>query len=811
MSHHDQKIDTPSLTRICSLLGIDPANVDAHTERLPFVFEDVTAGSENELQVAVIGTRDDVDLPLSIKQSSYYRNIRRRTARGDTSRKIITDLEEYLRDNPGNVWENSWVRFPRRHLSREADTILENDLVRDKSDPESPRRLDYARFVFEQGGEPWIRIPVSYLLKLALADLITFRTLPAGLHEAATRFLNHFLSDNTSPETFSLYVTPLSKPFGNARAISRETGQRFLLCQCLVAYANKKFHLEALGQRVVVYAAPHPPIRQKRLNTCISDSFYRQIFMSPCLSGWNKGEDKHAYMGLCHRVLSRSQMNTLPKLREAGIITRNLVVLPNASNISLANNGTHISLGSSRLTSLMKEGSRGLTFADEKYVGDLVIKIVEHMLPLFVGTYSAAPYRMDFKDFHPETVLGFLPHELDFTHLRMIWRRWKKKASLRFFGQRITPFGPELLDNVISIIFRLQGDHVPDFRLIDYLACLMSTHTCPGLDGNFDNDIRLKKDLAELGIFHPALSTYLLYKIRHHNQMGFSGFEGRYYSLFPSLNKDMTEATALQTLITALAYKLVVSGKITHAHIPDTPSTESERRQIFFGSAIGIPTFYVRKKTKNRFLLDLIRTTKGLRTSRRYKGYFRVYNAAYRRSVLEMISTQGQDLVELMGLEHSLKDLQTRIDPRTTTSAAARLTDAVLDRAGAKTPLRVKAETFNAAAEAYYREDLRITYVREGFHDLHDDLKKAPLPPSLIQATQNNHLHNASAFMLDMESKLCMDSITLDELISTTMVLVHVIADHAKRTNRYRKGYDAGINPPIYLPTYRAGKDRKAL
>jgi hypothetical protein len=33
----------------------------------------------------------------------------------------------------------------------------------------------------------------------------------------------------------------------------------------------------------------------------------------------------------------------------------------------------------------------------------LAIKIVEHFLPLFVGAYSAAPYRLDFADFHPET------------------------------------------------------------------------------------------------------------------------------------------------------------------------------------------------------------------------------------------------------------------------------------------------------------------------------------------------------------------------------------------------------------------------
>ena len=63
-------------------------------------------------------------------------------------------------------------------------------------------------------------------------------------------------------------------------------------------------------------------------------------------------------------------------------------------------------------------------------MGDLVVKIVEHFLPLFVGTYSAAPYRLDFVDLHPEKALGFLPHELDYTHLRMLWRRWKKKANL---------------------------------------------------------------------------------------------------------------------------------------------------------------------------------------------------------------------------------------------------------------------------------------------------------------------------------------------------------------------------------------------
>ena len=107
--------------------------------------------------------------------------------------------------------------------------------------------------------------------------------------------------------------------------------------------------------------------------------------------------------------------------------------------------GPHVSLGSRALGALASDSRSGFNEDVEKHCGDLVIKIVEHFLPLFVGTYSAAPYRIDFRDFHPENVLGFLPHELDYTHLRMIWRRWKKKAKIGFLGRSMTPFGPRWL------------------------------------------------------------------------------------------------------------------------------------------------------------------------------------------------------------------------------------------------------------------------------------------------------------------------------------------------------------------------------
>ncbi|NOY12466.1 MAG: hypothetical protein GXP51_01875, partial [Deltaproteobacteria bacterium] len=403
----------------------------APLEGLPFVGDDITAGSESELQAVVIGNRDKVDLPMTIEESRYFANLQRRTRAGETSRHRLQELQEYLADADHRAWENSWVRFPRRYLSRYALKIFKRDLLADKQQPADGQRNDLVRFQFTgPRGTPCLRVPVSYLIKLALADLIGNQgPLDSLLNRTGESLLDHYLNDNSSPETFSFHVAALSPKNGMGAELAKESAKRFLFTQLLIRYANLNFGLLETGQEARVYFAPHPPLRQKQLNGLIPDAFYRHLFMSPCLSGWDKGEDKHRYMQLCHQVLSRSQLNAVAKLRDAGIITNNLVVLPNVSNTSLANNGVHISLGSKILTAACRADS-GFTAAHEKYLGDLACKIMEHFLPLFVGTYSAAPYRLEFADFHPERALGFLPHELDFTHLRMLWRRWKKKASL---------------------------------------------------------------------------------------------------------------------------------------------------------------------------------------------------------------------------------------------------------------------------------------------------------------------------------------------------------------------------------------------
>ena len=377
-------------------------------EDLPFSPGDVTAGSEDELQAAVVGDAAACDLPITIRNSRFLRNIARRSSSGEAPRKTYLELQEFLSDS-GEVWENSWIRFPERRLSPHALNTFLADLKIGERGELKRHRADSVKFTFEQGGETWLRIPISYALKLALADLVgTQPYMPEKMSQEAKRLLRHFSNDNTSPETTSFHVVGSRERNLVGRQVARESARRFLFTSLLMSWANHRFGLLESGQRALVYHAPHPPVRQTELSSCISDSFYRELFMSPCLSGWDDGEAKADYMHLCHQVLSRSQLNSVAKLREAGIISNNLIVLPSLSNVSLANNGIHITMGSRALSGAIETLGSVEAEQEEKRLGDLAIKIFEHFLPLFVGTYSAAPYRLDFAEFHPEKLLSFL-------------------------------------------------------------------------------------------------------------------------------------------------------------------------------------------------------------------------------------------------------------------------------------------------------------------------------------------------------------------------------------------------------------------
>jgi len=696
--------------RLLDALGMRCTAGRISPEALPCVAEDATAGSENELQAVVLGPRDSVDLPLAIENSRYYANVRRRAQVGDVTHRSIREIEEYLSSNRDQVWENSWIRVPKRRLGRTALRTFHSDILANKANGSPELRSDAGRFFTSFGGDECIRFPVSYLPKLALAELLGGEIgMPWSLRQTGYAAMERFSNDNSSPETSSLYLIENAASGRLGSAVAEEAALRYLLMDSLVTWSSLQFDLAASGQQPRICFAPHPPLRQKELNQSISDAFYRELFVSPCLSGWEVGEKKRDYMHLCHQVLSRSQLNVIPKLREAGIVNYDVVTLPSTSNVSLANNGTHVSLGSRRLTQARRMGGE-LSAAAEKQISDLVIKISEHFLPLFVDTYSAAPYRLDFTDFHPERILGFLPHELDYTHLRMLWRLWKVKADLGFLGQRLTPYGPRPLDQLLKMVLRLRGDFIHDLRLIDYPVAWLATPHSSALDGDVGNVERLKEDLEALGVSDRKLALYIPFRAREFNVHGYVGVEGRHYSLFPSFVEDMDKAVMLQQVIVAAAYRYALAGEWRHQDIPDDPTSESERRFPFFAAAIGLPKFYVNSKTTNQFLRHMLRRVAGIRPSLRYSGYLHVPRAAYLTALLETLEAENADIVAACGAVECLQDLRERLQDDSR-RASRRLVRGILSYD--RTPLKLPARDFNLKAETYYRGELRRRQLEE--------------------------------------------------------------------------------------------------
>jgi hypothetical protein len=753
-------------------------------EGLPFAPGDVTAGSEDELQAVVVGGSDACDLPVTIRDSRFLKNIARRSSSGEAPHKTYLELQQFLSDKE-QVWENSWIRFPERKLSPQALHTFLADLKIGERGQLKRHRADSVKFTFTQNGETWLRVPISYALKLALADFAgTQPHMPEMMRLEAKRLLRHFSNDNTSPETTSFHVIAPDEPVLVGNAVARESARRFLFASLLMSWANLRFGLLEAGQRALVYHAPHPPVRQTELSSRISDSFYRELFVSPCLSGWDDGEAKADYMQLCHQVLSRSQLNAVAKLREAGIIANNLIVLPSLSNVSLANNGLHVTMGSRALTRAVSHGPEAER--EEKRLGDLAIKIFEHFLPLFVGTYSAAPYRIDFAEFHPEKLLSFLPHELDFTHLRLMWREWKEKADMRVLGRTFTPYGPHEMDSFFARLFRLRGDLVPDYRLLNYPVAWLATEQASALDGEPGNVRRLVSELDELGIVDRRLAFYMPLRLREFSRMGFAGFEGRFYSLFPTFGRDMALATSLQQLLLMTAYQFVLDGSIRADDIPDDPTSESERRQPFFFAAAGLPAFYVHKRTRNELLKRILRHCGSTRSSRRHADYLRVPIADYHDALLAWLTENVRETISKAQAELIVIDLRFRLTDKNQ-PAHRRVINAIMEQAGVRDPLRLSSREFNRLAEQYYRETLRRENLREAFEQLREDaqaLAKSEHQELGAIVRHSVRVQEPVRFLDAIAERLVADELTEQEAAAVLNLLLLLSALEGGRTSK---------------------------
>ncbi|HKC87257.1 MAG TPA: hypothetical protein VKG02_14835, partial [Blastocatellia bacterium] len=235
-------------------------------------------------------------------------------------------------------------------------------------------------------------------------------------------------------------------------------------------------------------------------------------------------------------------------------------------------------------------------------------------------------------------------------------------------------------------------------------------------------------------------------------------------------------------LVTALAFKYQAEGRVTHAHIPDTPFIESERRQIFFGAAIGIPTFFVRRDTPNQLMRAILSRTKRTRASRRYPGFVRVHNDDYRQALIVTLTEDAEDLIEMFGLRETIEDLKARLNDPANRSAGGKLLRGILSGSTRQSPMRMKAEEFNLRAEAYYREELRRKHLAEAFHFLIEDLRGLELIEShfdeLIKHSLDACLRNQGAadFAVELQQRAINDLASEDEIrqiINLTLLTIY--------------------------------------
>jgi hypothetical protein len=287
--------------------------------------------------------------------------------------------------------------------------------------------------------------------------------------------------------------------------------------------------------------------------------------------------------------------------------------------------------------------------------------------------------------------------------------------------------------------------------------------------------------------------------------MGFSGFEGRHYSQFDSLEHDLAGAADLQMLINALAFKYLAEGSLNRNVIPDSPSLESERRQIFFASAIGVPTFFVRKDTENRFLARIISKTREVRGSSRYPGYLRVKVSQYRLALLEVLQEDAGQLIEMMGLSETIADLRRRLCEPERFSAEGKLTRGILEEVNAKSPMKAKADDFNRGAERYYRGALRRSHMEEGVRFLRQDFRELDSCAAAGDAQLRSALYElgvpagARAFLDTVSADLLADRLEgegLRRLMNLT--LLSIVHDAGTVTDAKEGDTDAVHAAPVY-------------
>jgi hypothetical protein len=295
---------------------------------------------------------------------------------------------------------------------------------------------------------------------------------------------------------------------------------------------------------------------------------------------------------------------------------------------------------------------------------------------------------------------------------------------------------------------------------------------------------RLVSELDELGIVDRRLAFYMPLRLREFNRMGFSGFEARYYSLFPSFGRDMAQAASLQQLLLMVAYRMALDGSVQAGDIPDDPTSESERRTPFFFAAAGLPAFYVHKRTGNALLKRVLPHCGNTRSSWRHPDYLRVPICEYRQALVRWLEENARETIARAQAEVILLDLRARLADKSL-QAHGRVTKAVMGESAYRDPMKLHAREFNRMAEQHYREAFRRANLQEAFEQLREDaqsLEKSDQPQVAAMVRHAVRVQDPVRFLDCIKARLLGDELTAQETASVLnfLLLLSAIEEEGK-------------------------------
>ena len=133
-------------------------------------------------------------------------------------------------------------------------------------------------------------------------------------------------------------------------------------------------------------------------------------------------------------------------------------------------------------------------------------------------------------------------------------------------------------------------------------------------------------------------------------------------------------------------------------------------------------------------------------------------------------------------MRETILDLECRINEPDRFAASGKLTSGILNQANAKSPMNLQADTFNLAAEKYYRTVLRKQHIKESFDILREDIIKLDQAVSGVSHEMRSLLHNIlqeknpASFMETAQSEVMQEKTTpqtLEKLVYLILAYIH--------------------------------------